>query len=569
MPAVYSSVNAIQSTAWAINGKVLDTLEEITRRGGAMAGIPSMDVLPSVTRPASIDTDEEALLAWKKAESKRHEEEYQRKLAAREFHRVVRVAGQFREESAIYFPHNLDFRGRVYPLANYLNPQGDDLSKSLLTFAEGKPLGRKGGFYLAVHGANCLGKVNGVKVSRMSLQERAGIITAASEMIRQVAADPFVNRWWMDADEPLQFLAFCFEWAGYAEARAEGKGMEFVSHLPVSFDGTCNGLQHYAALLRDQEGAEAVNVASNEKPSDVYQRVADVVAQTLADIAVDVSAERAEPSQVSRAKLARLWLSSGLVDRSLAKRPTMTFAYGSGEYGFNEQLRAWLTKDTDYKKTKAHFTAPVVDEKGVVGEKVVVPQACAMMAGICMDALEIVVSKAAEGRLWMQKAARAVVKNGACVEWTVPSTGFPVRQEKFKTTVKRIETKLAGKVYKPQVNLPTHEPDPITQANGVAPNFIHSLDAAALQMTVSRSAGQGVSAFAMVHDSYGTHAADAETLSRVLRESFVSLYTETDVLSYLDATLRAQAGEDAKFPARPELGSLDLSEVLTSSYFFC
>ena len=33
---------------------------------------------------------------------------------------------------------------------------------------------------------------------------------------------------------------------------------EFVSHLAVHQDGSCNGLQHYAALGRDRRGAEQV-----------------------------------------------------------------------------------------------------------------------------------------------------------------------------------------------------------------------------------------------------------------------------------------------------------------------
>jgi DNA-directed RNA polymerase len=34
-----------------------------------------------------------------------------------------------------YIPTFMDFRGRIYPLINYLNYQGDDLNRSLLLFA--------------------------------------------------------------------------------------------------------------------------------------------------------------------------------------------------------------------------------------------------------------------------------------------------------------------------------------------------------------------------------------------------------------------------------------------------
>jgi DNA-directed RNA polymerase len=30
---------------------------------------------------------------------------------------------------------------------------------------------------------------------------------------------------------------------------------EYISHTPVHVDGSCNGMQHYAALGRDDRGA--------------------------------------------------------------------------------------------------------------------------------------------------------------------------------------------------------------------------------------------------------------------------------------------------------------------------
>lgn len=45
----------------------------------------------------------------------------------------------------------------------------------------------------------------------------------------------------------------------------------YLSHLPVHMDGSCNGLQHYAALGRDEIGGKAVNLMPSDKPQDVYK----------------------------------------------------------------------------------------------------------------------------------------------------------------------------------------------------------------------------------------------------------------------------------------------------------
>jgi DNA-directed RNA polymerase len=61
-------------------------------------------------------------------------------------------------EIPFYFPHSLDFRGRAYPIPPHLNHVGSDLCRGLLRFAEGRPLGPRGLFWLKVHLANLMGQ---------------------------------------------------------------------------------------------------------------------------------------------------------------------------------------------------------------------------------------------------------------------------------------------------------------------------------------------------------------------------------------------------------------------------
>lgn len=41
------------------------------------------------------------------------------------------------ENDYLYFPHNMDFRGRVYPISPHLNHMGDDINRGILKFAKG------------------------------------------------------------------------------------------------------------------------------------------------------------------------------------------------------------------------------------------------------------------------------------------------------------------------------------------------------------------------------------------------------------------------------------------------
>ena len=70
----------------------------------------------------------------------------------------------------------------------------------------------------------------------------------------------------MAADEPWQTLATCME---IMAAVRSPDPTQFVSHHPVHQDGSCNGLQHYAALGHDRYGAKQVKEAE-WRPRNVW-----------------------------------------------------------------------------------------------------------------------------------------------------------------------------------------------------------------------------------------------------------------------------------------------------------
>lgn len=570
MPKVYNALNKIQGTAWRINPRMYSLLEQLQTVGGGRAGLPESEDLPDVPRPENIDTDEDVRRAWRRAQSGVKEHNHQRKLRAIEQGWFMSILKKFKDDPAIWFPHNLDFRGRIYPVTNFLSPQGDDRSKGVLMFAQGKPVGPNGGDWLALHGANCLGVTTDKrKVSKLPLHERVQWVKDHTEDILRAADEPLIHRWWEDADDPLQFIAFCFEWADYARS---GFSPHFVSSLPCAMDGTCNGLQHYSAMLLDPVGAKAVNIIPSGLPQDIYQSVMDVGLQRI-------------EMDATENDLARMWLESGLCDRKLAKAPVMTFAYGSKQFGFRGQIIDYVSGRKDYREKLKCFTMPAkpiqaddVDpeegeerEEGPASSDSAFPQAASYMAKVMWGSLGDVVVAAQQAMSWMQKAARLIAKHGKCVEWRVPGTGYLVSQGYVKEKTGHIATVLAGKTIDCKVYTKTTDPEPVKQGNAISPNVVHSLDAAALMMTVDLCAMNGIESFAMVHDSYGVLAGDAPLMANMLRLAFYSLYTSNDVITSLYSQFREQLPAHAQgdLPLPPPKGTLDLAEVLQSPYFFC
>ncbi len=83
-----------------------------------------------------------------------------------DFSLKINVAKALKNVTKIYFPHNVDFRGRLYPIPPHLNHMGADISRGILEFAEGRKLGKKGLTWLKIHLANKMGK------DKLSFSER-------------------------------------------------------------------------------------------------------------------------------------------------------------------------------------------------------------------------------------------------------------------------------------------------------------------------------------------------------------------------------------------------------------
>jgi DNA-directed RNA polymerase len=104
----------------------------------------------------------------------------------------------------------------------------------------------------------------------------------------------------------------------------------------------------------------------------------------------------------------------------------------------------------------------------------------------------------------------------------------------------------------------TREYAPNTAANGISPNFVHSLDSAHLCLTINAYQGD----ILPIHDSFGTHPCDVPELHRAIRETFIQMYSK-DVFKELF--------EYNGLPTDnlPQYGKLDLNVVLESEFMFC
>jgi len=535
MPEVYAAINSVQDVAWQVNTAVLEVVKQVMAAGLAVGdSLPQQEPMPIPQTPWPADQtpnirkdDPERYRGWASEATLAHEFNAKLKVKRMCAATKVVVAERMAKFPEIFFPHQMDFRGRIYPVPHHLTPQGDDLAKGLLRFANGMPITERGAWWLKVHIANCFG------VDKVSFEDRVAWTDSNLDALLDSAIDPLGgDRFWMNADDPIQVLAACFELLGY-----QLQGPEFVSHLSIPMDGSCNGLQNFSALLRDPVGGKATNLVPSAKPADIYSEVAREVTAQL-----NVAVTTGNTIAIRMADK---------INRKLVKRPVMTLPYGATLSGMRTQIEEVLLKEH-----------PALFARNETWE------ACGYLATVTFDAIGRVVVAAREAMDWLQEVARVAAKQDSPVWWTTP-LGMPILQDYRENIAKEINIHIEGARQKLILSVEGTKLNKKRQALGISPNFVHSLDASHMMTTVNLGVTNGIASWSLIHDSYGTHAANTDLLHACIRDAFINQYSRSLLAEFADeikSQLPAEAA--AEIPELPAMGDLDLNQVRESRYFF-
>lgn len=534
---VLPAINALQETPWRVNKIVLDMLQwAMYVRGGNIAGLPPANARDLPPAPIGYGEDEAITKAHNQVCFLIHSEN--REMISKRLMVLVTIAiaQQFKGFKEIYFPHNLDSRGRAYPLPVFLQPQGPDFTKALLEFAHGEPIeNEEQACWLAIAGANAYGN------DKVSLQERVNWVQDNDELIFSIAQDPKHDLRWLEASEPFQFLRFCLEWKAFWDT-----GYGFVSHMVVPVDATCSGLQHYSAMLRDEIGGRSVNLVPGLARQDIYQDVADKVIEAMMTDGSDI---------------ARDWIKFG-INRKITKRQVMVVPY-SGTFSSCMEY----TREAVLEKIKEGHPCPWDHMNPDDHNKRIV-----YLSKLIWQAIDEVVVKGKQAMQWLADAAREYAKwanknlKGSAyskhMTWVTPD-GFEVIHYRADEKQKVFNTYLDGRVqlsyYEETERLSSKD-----LALAVAPNFVHSLDANLLRASVNKGLDLGITHYAMIHDSFGVHASRMSIfLNQCVKPAFVEMYQQDVLKEFAD-----RLPPDLTVEPLPCRGTLVLEDVANSEFFF-
>lgn len=408
------------------------------------------------------------------------------------------------ENKEVFFPVTLDTRGRMYYRGGLITPQGTDFCKAAFQFAESKPLGNDGMDAICIHTANMLG------FDKLSIDGRIGAIYSLidSDAFDSIEDHNDVRTRWPQADV-FQATVAILEIKRILNS-GESDLAAIESNLVCHQDGTCNGLQHMAAITHNRDTAITVNcVASTEhdEPMDIYGIIADTAKNNTTG---EVSTLIAKYS------------------RSMSKNPVMITGYGAG-------------KDTIIKNT-----AKYLGEKG----------ADTSLAAAIGEAYINAINDKAGAVMTLTEALKARVKHAVeqgktKFRW-VTADGFVACTEYRDIECNRIRAGVFNALVPHMFPAPLDE---VKTVGAMAPNFIHSIDATHLRMVINACDHELVT----VHDSIGSHACDYHETAKQVREQFVKVHE----YNALESLCEFMGVRTPKFR-----GDYNAVEALESTYIF-
>lgn len=535
LSSVFDSLNALSLCPWKINKTMLDIIIKLFKKGGDESlSIPLHDSkFEDISAPNKKMSKADKVLHLRQVRSLTQKRQEMFGLWIECLYRLS-IANHFRDR-IFWQPHNIDFRGRTYPIPPHFNHLGADMARSLMLFAKGEPLGQDGLDWLKLHCINLTGTMK-----QYTIEER---IANANLMLPEIldSADNVWNgrKWWTKHDNPWQVLATCKE---IANAIRSDNPAEYICHLPIHQDGSCNGLQHYAALGRDLSGAKAVNVFPSSTPQDVYSRILEVVENKRM-----IEARKG----VEMAKLLE-----GYIKRKVIKQTVMTTVYGVTRFGARMQIEKQL-KALNFDETQTW-------------------KASIYLTRLTFDSIGDVFAHSTKIQNWLTSCARIVTsKCKQPVSWITP-LGFPVVQpysNPGSTFVGKKKNSGLGLIHGvSSFDDALSKPSSVQQKNAFPANYIHSLDSAHMMLTSLYCQKYGIT-FVSVHDCYWTHTSTASLMSKVCRQQFLALHSQpllNDLLEQFKEYIAASNHGDKRdmFQDVPKKGSLDLRQVLESRYFF-
>lgn len=462
----------------------------------------------------------------------------------------------------IYLNVNIDWRGRIYTQSFYLDYQGSEFSLALLNINKSEQLNEQGKFFFYIYGANIYNENN---ISKHSFEEKYQWVINNLDKIYTMDENYILK-----AENPTLFAAFCLNMLKLRD------DSNHAINMPIFLDATCNGVQHFAAMILDSELANYVNLINDEdNVNDFYEKTIPAINQAINN------------SWMENSDL--ILFKDIVLTRKELKRAIMTKSYNVTTFGISEQLKSLFEKVPKYieivnEKTKEvktilvyDYKVPAINHDGyVLLDLKNLNKLAAIINNNIFNQFPILYNI----YTYLTQICKIYMKLGIPFSWKTPS-GLELTQKYNLSEIQKVTINILGKNRTAVLRNWTNDVDTRKEVQAIIPNIIHSLDASHLNLVVNSWNNY----ILPIHDCFGTHPNNMESLANLVRLKFVEIYAKKDYLKNIDKKFRLMLKDNSielvlknnieyvkipkkdrylylEIPKLPEMGKLNIKDII-------
>jgi hypothetical protein len=478
-----NTINILNNIPFEINTRVLDfILEEWENKESSL--FKGLNTLLIVN-----DTDSKEVKIRKQS----HNSQYYNYL------NTINIATLYKEQK-FYFPTFADFRGRIYTYSNYLSYQGNDLSRSLLLFANYKnPINKVGLEYLKIYLANLSGYSKKSWDGRLNwVENNCKIMIDLFNTDKELFYTKYLN----NSKEPFQCISIL-----YALEKVIKEKKAIIKN-PILFDASCSGIQHLSALTRETDMAIKTNLIGSgdyaELPNDFYNYAKDLIQEDL---------DKSNKDNLVAIKM----------NRSLIKKSVMTIPYNISLIGIKEQILEYFSKtkflDQNYynlsKEYSKHGKVILLNYKELNEFSVIIFKVLTER----LPSLKILTT-------YLNSLIKVLLKLNQPIFWITPS-GLHIRLSTSELKSIRTKSRLLPNTKPITISIPSDKLNKSAIRRSFMPNLIHSLDASNIHILCNKlvfKKDTQIKNIYTIHDCFASTVNEMKILEKYVKEAFIEIY---------------------------------------------
>jgi len=428
-----------------------------------------------------------------------------------------------------YLPVAMDFRGRINPQPQYLHYHSSDLARCLIEFTNGCEINDLNINLVYQALANTAGKS---KLTIKNKEKWAKEFLAKLNFnnlkfndLNTIFNNPLIIDLINNTDEKGQFLSLL-------TSLLQTKN-NYLFHTPICFDATCSGIQHLSAILSDIQLAKETNIIpmenNNDTPQDIYNLLANEVINIINNL---------------EDKELRIVFNKILITRKLMKKPAMTVPYNVGLKTMSDQLISAGFFSKEYDDLSKKYIYYIVDKSILKEDEILIltDRQFGIFTSILFTTIFKKFPTLKEFKNYVDKLTHIILKLNKPLIWITPAPALMKISQSYRIfepyKTKSLYSNI--KYNKITISLPTTNLDLKKNKQAFMPNFIHSMDAANIQLLVNNliekypnfNIKSNINLYT-IHDCFATTPNFMDIINYEVKLAFIKIYFYSNYFDYL------------------------------------